>query len=189
MGIPRGGIEVGYYAAQHLKCDFDAIVVRKLGYPFQPEAAFGALAEDGSLYLDPWSNKYLTKELIETVVSKEEKEIKRRIETYRNGEELPDLTDRIVILVDDGIATGATVFAAIEACRKEEPQWLVVAAPVASTHIASKLERKTDEIIILEQRRKFFAVSEAYEEFTNLSDKEVVYFMDLGQTKANSHNI
>jgi len=149
LGIPRGGVEVGYYAALHLDCAFNVIIVRKLGHPEQPEAAFGALAEDGSLYLDPWSNKYLTKEIIEKVIKREKKEIQRRIKAYRRGQPLPDLTDRVVILLDDGIATGATIFAAIEMCRKEEPKRIVVAAAVSGYSQLRKLEAKADEVVIL----------------------------------------
>lgn len=184
LGIPRGGIEVGYYAALHLNCDFDAIIVRKLGYPEQPEAAFGALAEDGSLYLDPWSNRYLSKEIIEKVVKQEHKEIERRIEIYRNGEELPELKDRVIILVDDGIATGATVFAALAMCRKRHPKKLIVAAPVSGITRQSKLEAKADDVIIPEKREHFYAVSQGYRDFSNLTDEEVIYFMNLWHKKA-----
>lgn len=184
LGIPRGGIEVGYYAALQLDSDFDAIIVRKLGYPQQPEAAFGALAEDDSLYLDPWSDKYLSKEIIEEVISQEKSEIKRRIKQYRGGKELPSLNDRTVILVDDGIATGATVFAAIAMCRKQAPRHLVVAAPVSGVSRLSKLEDEVDEVIIPEKKKHFFAVSQGYREFSNLSDQEVLHFMNLWQKKS-----
>lgn len=181
LGIPRGGIEVGYYAAKQLDCDFDVIVVRKLGYPQQPEAAFGALAEDGSLYLDPWSNKYLSKEIIERVIEAEQEEINRRIEKYRQGRELPALKDRTVILVDDGIATGSTLFAAIYMIQKRNPKKLIVAAPISAKDRLAQIHAKTDEVIILEERDHFFAISQGYEDFTNLTDKQVLHFLDLWQ--------
>lgn len=183
LGIPRGGIEVGYYVASVLKCDFDVIVVRKLGLPQQPEAAFGALAEDGSLYLDPWSKNYVTKEMIEKVIDREEKEIERRINIYREGKELTDLKNRVVILVDDGIATGSTIFAAIDMCQKLKPYKLVVAAPVSGRRQVKKLEARTDEVIILDQKKEFNAVSQGYVNFANLSDQEVVHFMKLWREK------
>lgn len=186
LGIPRGGIEVGYHVARHLNCDFDAIIVRKLGYPQQPEAAFGALAEDGSLYLDPWSNKYLTKETIEKVISSEQKEIQRRIQAYREGKQLPKMKGRIVILVDDGIATGATVFAAINMCRKLQFEKLVVAAPVSGVRQIEKLETKADDVIVLDTKAHFLAVSQGYQQFENLSDREVIHFMDLWRKQLNS---
>lgn len=184
LGIPRGGVEVGFYVALELDCDFDVIMVRKLGHPQQPEAAFGALAEDGSLYLDPWSNKYLTKETIEKVISREEKEIKRRIDTYRKGKALPKFNDRVVILIDDGIATGSTIFAAIDMCRKREPRQIVVAAPVSGHSHLQKLAAKVDEVVILDKREQFFAVSQGYVDFVNLSDEEVMHFMKLWRKKA-----
>lgn len=179
LGIPRGGIEVGYYVARHLSGDFAPVIVRKLGYPRQPEAAFGAMAEDGSLYLDPWSNKHLSKEIIERVVRKEKEEIKRRIGIYRDGKPLPNLKDRVVLLVDDGIATGSTVFAALEMCVKKEPRKLIVAAPVSGTDRLQKLGNNADEVIILDVKEDFYAVSQGYEEFSNLTDREVLYFLDL----------
>lgn len=183
LGIPRGGVEVGYHVAVELNSDFDIIVIRKLGYPQQPEAAFGALAEDGSLYLDPWSKKYLTKDMIENVIAREKKEIRRRIKTYREGEELPDLKGRTIILVDDGIATGSTVFAAINMCRKLNPRKLIVAAPVSARSQVSKLAVKADEVVVLDKKRNLMAVSQAYKNFANLSDNKVTHFMNQWRQK------
>ena len=183
LGIPRGGVEVGYHVAIELNIDFDIIVIRKLGHPQQPEAAFGALAEDGSLYLDPWSKKYLTKDMIENVIAREKKEIRRRIKTYREGEELPDFKGRTIILVDDGIATGSTVFAAINMCRKLNPPKLIVAAPVSARSQVSKLAVKADEVVVLDKKRNLMAVSQAYKNFANLSDNEVTHFMDQWRQK------
>ena len=183
LGIPRGGVEVGFYAARHLDCDFDTIVVRKLGYPQQPEAAFGALAEDGSLYLDPWSDKYLNKEIIQEVIKKEQQEIQRRIKKYRLGNKFPSLSGRVVVLVDDGIATGATVFAALLMCRKQSPQKLIVAAPISGLNRLSKLEHEADEVIIPEKHQQFTAVSQGYRDFLNLSDEEVLHFMQLWRSQ------
>jgi predicted phosphoribosyltransferase len=183
LGIPRGGVEVGYHVAVELNSDFDIIVIRKLGHPQQPEAAFGALAEDGSLYLDPWSKKYLTKDMIENVIAREKKEIRRRIKTYREGEELPDLKGRTIILVDDGIATGSTVFAAINMCRKLNPRKLIVAAPVSARSQVSKLAVKADEVVVLDKKRNLMAVSQAYKNFANLSDNEVTHFMNQWRQK------
>ena len=183
LGIPRGGVEVGYHVAIELNIDFDIIVIRKLGHPQQPEAAFGALAEDGSLYLDPWSKKYLTKDMIENVIAREKKEIRRRIKTYREGEEMPDFKDRTINLVDDGIATGSTVFAAINMCRKLNPRKLIVAAPVSARSQVSKLAVKVDEVVVLDKKRNLMAVSQAYKNFANLSDNEVTHFMDQWRQK------
>lgn len=185
LAIPRGGIVVGYYAALHLRCDFDVIIVRKLGFPQQPEAAFGAIAEDGSLYFDPWSNKFLSKAIIEKVEQKEKKELQRRMQEYRKGKELKDLKNRVVIIVDDGIASGATIFAAIKMCRKQNPEKLVVAAPVSGLTKLSKLKAEADDVVILEKREDLFAVSEGYLDFSNLTDAEVVHYMSMWNKVSN----
>ncbi|MFH5832654.1 phosphoribosyltransferase [Halalkalibaculum sp. DA384] len=177
LAIPRGGVEVGYYVARALECDFDVIITRKLGYPQQPEAAFGALAEDGSLYLDPWSNQYLTRDIIAKVQAKENKEIQRRVFEYRNGKELPNLRNRVVILVDDGIATGATIFAALRMCRKHQPRKIVIAAPVSGLTRLTALETEADDVVILDKYQHLAAVSQGYRNFTNLSDEDVQRYL------------
>lgn len=188
LGIPRGGVEVGFYVAEHLNSDFNTIVIRKLGYPTHPEAAFGSLAEDGSIYLDPWSDKFLNKEIIEEVLIKEKKEIDRRIQIYRGGKELPKLGGRPVILVDDGIATGATIFGAINMCRKYMPSKLIVAAPISGYgKLLVKLYKEADEVIIPEKRKHFRAVSQGYSEFPNLTDKEVLSFLEKWNNHKNNN--
>ncbi|MDR8390446.1 phosphoribosyltransferase [Aliifodinibius sp. S!AR15-10] len=177
LAIPRGGVEVGYFAALTLGCDFDIIITRKLCYPQQPEAAFGVIAEDGSLYFDPWSNKYLTKDIIIKVQTKEKKEIQRRVLQYRNGEDLPSLKGRVVILVDDGIATGATMFGAIRMCCKHHPEKIVIAAPVSGLTRLSKLETEADEVLILNKYQHLAAVSQGYCNFTDLTDEDVQLYL------------
>lgn len=178
LAIPRGGVEVGYYVAKILKCDFSLVISRKLGHPEQPEAAVGAVAEDKSLYLNPRIHRMLTKEVIDTLVRKEEKEIRRRIDLYRKGTTLPPIQGRVVIIIDDGIATGSTLFATIELCKKKNASRIVVAAPVSTPDTYDRLLGKVDDVVILETPSDFFAVSQAYEEFSNLTDKEVVQFME-----------
>jgi predicted phosphoribosyltransferase len=119
LGIPRGGVQVGFQIAKHLECDFSIVIVRKLGHPRQPEAAIGAIAEDKSIYLNPSTIDLISEDQIDDLVEREEAEIERRIELYRDGKPLPPLKDRTVILVDDGAATGATLFATIELCKKK----------------------------------------------------------------------
>ncbi|MCW9705706.1 phosphoribosyltransferase [Fodinibius salsisoli] len=177
LAIPRGGVVVGYYVALALECDFDVIITRKLGYPEQPEAGFGAIAEDGSLYLDPWSNRYISKDIITKVQAREAKEVQRRIQTYRDDRVLPTLEGRVVILVDDGIATGATMMAAIRMCTKKNAEKIVVAAPVSAIKRISKLEGEADEVIILFKSKQLTAVSQGYRDFSNLSDEDVIPYL------------
>lgn len=182
LGIARGGVETAYYVADELGCKFDVLIARKLGLPAQPEAAFGALAEDGSLYLHPRANRVLSKHDIETVIDRETREIDRRKQTYRNGNNIPKLKGRTVILVDDGIATGATLFAAIEMCRHQQVNKLIVAAPVSGADTEAELQSKADEVVILETPHNYRAVSMAYNSFENLSDDDVLGFLSSTQT-------
>lgn len=173
LAIPRGGVVVGYEIASELSCDFSVIIARKLGYLRNPEAAFGAIAEDGSLVLQPLSSKRLSKMEIDTVIKIEEEEIKRRKKAYRDNKELPNLANRIVILVDDGIATGSTLMASIEMCQKQNPKKLVVAAPVSGDAMKRKLMEKVDEVFILETSNDFRAVSQVYDLFEQVNDEDV----------------
>lgn len=187
LAIPRGGVETGYYVANYLESDFDIIVTRKLGYPYQPEAAFGAIAEDGSLYLNPWNKRFISQTIIGSVSAKEREEINRRIDRYRGGHPLKSLENRVVILVDDGIATGATLWAAIRMCKKRNPRKLIVAAPVASLEIRQRLKKEVSDVVVLEMPDNYYAVSQVYEEFNNLNDNDVIRFIrkwKLHQKKA-----
>jgi putative phosphoribosyl transferase len=177
LGIPRGGVETAYYVAAYLNCELSVIVTRKLGFPTNREAAFGAIAEDGSLYLSAFSTASVTKEEIEEAIEIEKKEIRRRVQEYRNGQGFPDLMNRTVILVDDGIATGSTLFAALDMCRKRHPKKLVAAAPVAGPDIYKKIGKRADDLVILETPENFYAVSQAYSEFSTVGDYEVKRYL------------
>jgi len=178
LGIPRGGAETAFYVAIHLNAELSMLVSRKLGHPDNPEYAFGAIAEDGSIYLSPFAEQEVSHEAIKEIEEKQKKEIERRIKILRKGKPLPELEGRTVILVDDGIATGATIFAAIEMCKKKHAGKIVVAAPVSGFDMEEKLAKKVDEIIILEKPYDFFAVSQAYKTFYNLSDDDALGFME-----------
>lgn len=178
LAIPRGGIVPGVVIAGELDADFSVIITRKLGLPSHPESAFGAIAEDKSLYLNPSVREVLSKEVIEKVIHKEEKEIKKRIDQYRKGAPLPSLRDRTVILVDDGIATGSTLLVAIDLCKKQKAKKIVVAAPVSGMNASEKLNNKADEVAILEVPENYYAVSQAYRNFKNLSDKEALRWIE-----------
>lgn len=178
LGIPRGGAETAFYVALHLHAEFSLLVSRKLGHPGNPEYAFGAIAEDGSVYLSPTARLELSEETITAVEEEQEKEIERRIKILRKGKPLPELKGRTVILVDDGIATGATIFAAIELCKKRDAGRIVVAAPVSGFDMEEKLLKKVDDVVILEKPDGFYAVSQVYEMFYNLSDDDALEFME-----------
>lgn len=178
LGIPRGGAETAFCVAGHLGAELSLLVARKLGHPKNPEYAVGALAEDGSVYLNPDVRGELVQETIDELVQKEQEEIERRITILRNGEPLPPLKDRVVILVDDGIATGATLYAAIALCKKAGTARIVVAAPVSGRDKKREPLKEVNEVVVLETPSFFHAVSQAYESFYNLTDEEAKGFLE-----------
>ena len=178
LGIPRGGAETAYYVARHLHADFSLLVSRKLGHPSNPEYAVGAIAEDGSVYLNENAQAGITPEILDELKEKQQKEIARRIQALRHGEPLPNIKDKTVLLVDDGIATGSTVFAAIRMCRHKGAAKIVVAAPVSGKDKKQQLLQEADEVVVLLTPDLYYGVSQAYVYFRNLSDLEAVDFIE-----------
>jgi len=178
LGIPRGGVETAYWVANQLQAELSVIISRKLGYPHNPELAFGAISEEGALYRLPDRLGVLTQEIMDSVQEIEQKEVDRRIQFYRGGEALPDLHGRFVILVDDGIATGATLFASLQAIRKKNPIYVMVAVPVSSKLMKETLETLVDAVIVLETPSLFSSVSQVYTHFEGLNDHHVKRFLE-----------
>jgi predicted phosphoribosyltransferase len=174
LAIPRGGVEVGLQVARKLDADFSLIIARKLPFPDNPEAGFGAVAENGSTFIIENAHYWLSVETIERIRQQQIDEIKRRIKVLRGGNPLPEITGRTVILVDDGIAMGSTMRAVIELCEGREARKIVVAAPVAGKEVAKEIEKKVDELVVLEIPSSFRAVAEAYEKWYDVSDEEVL---------------
>lgn len=178
LAIPRGGVQVGYHVVKRLEAQLAILVVRKLPLPVNPEAGFGAVAEDGSTFLFEDMAAALTPKIVEEVIQKQKQEVQRRVEILRYGEPLPDIQGRTVILVDDGIAMGSTVRAGITMCRKRQAQEIVVAAPVASPATAEELAQLVDKVIVIEQPRMFRAVAQVYENWYDVPDDEVKGIMN-----------
>jgi putative phosphoribosyl transferase len=178
LGIPRGGVETAYYVAQHLHAKFSFIVSRKLGYPYNPEAAFGALAEDGSYFIFESAERELSPEVIQSAVETVKHEIKRRIDVMRAGRPLPNIKNKTVILVDDGVATGATLFAAINLCKNQKAERIIVAAPIAGKEMIEILKSKVDDVVILLTPDFYHAVSQGYQTFHDLDDDDVLEIMN-----------
>lgn len=176
LALPRGGVVTGYEISRILHLPLDIIIIRKIGFPGQPELAIGAVSETGFFVLneDIISNYRISKEYIEREIRKQEEEISRRKSLYRGGLGLPPLEGKVVILVDDGIATGATMKAAIGAIKAEKVARLIVAVPVAPPETAEEIKRMVDELICLETPYYFTAVGAFYEDFSQVSDSEVV---------------
>lgn len=181
LAIPRGGAEVGFYVAEHLKLPLEIVVVRKLPMPDNPEAGFGAIAEDGSTFFIPRFKEWIPAGVVRETLAKQKEEVKRRIDVLRKGRILPEIKDKIVILVDDGIAMGSTVQAAVMLCRNKKAKKVIVASPVAGPQVAEELAKVADEVVILEKPPYFRAVAQSYENWYDVPDEEVLGFLEKGQ--------
>jgi putative phosphoribosyl transferase len=176
IGLPRGGVPVAYEIALALKAPLDIITVRKLGAPSQPELAIGAIASGGIQALnDELIDQIpeLDESVVKTIVANEMRELSRREQLYRGDRPFSDLRQREVVLVDDGMATGATMRAAAEAVLSQEPSKVLVAVPTASKGAVQLLKEKVDDVICLETPSPFVAVGYFYRNFGQTSDGEV----------------
>ena len=178
LAIPLGGVQVGYEVSKHLNANFSILIVRKLPFPHNPEAGFGAIAEDGSTVILREHAHYISEVIIQEIINEQKEEIARRIKVLRGNETLPDLEGRVVILIDDGIAMGSTMQAAIKLCKKRKPAELVVASPVAATDVRRKLARIVDNIVVLEEPYDFRAVAQVYANWYDVPDWEAVEIFD-----------
>lgn len=174
LAIPRGGVEVGLQVAAKLDADFSLIIARKLPFPDNPEAGFGAIAENGSTFVLENAYYWLSEETIEQIKQEQIAEIERLIKALRGGNPLPELAGRTVILIDDGIAMGSTMRAAIELCKNRKAGKIVVAVPVTGREVAEELQKKVDEFVVIETPAYFRAVAQAYEKWYDVSDEEVL---------------
>jgi putative phosphoribosyl transferase len=178
LAIPRGGVSVGYQVARHLDCDLSIVVSRKLPFPDNPEAGFGAVAEDGSTYIIREAAQWLPRGVIRKIIRDQEDEIRRRIEVLRKGIPLPRIIDRTVILIDDGIAMGSTMRAAVQLCRSKKARRIIAAAPVSGELAAEEIGSLVDEIIILARPVFFRAVAQVYENWYDVTDDEVIEILN-----------
>jgi len=175
LGLPRGGVPVAYEVAQRLGVPLDVFIVRKLGVPGFEELAAGAIASGGVRVLNEDVLRALPKadQIIESVTEKETAELERREKSYRDDRPAPELRDRVVILVDDGLATGATMRAAVKALRQRRVAKIVVAVPVGPPDTCREFEDEADETICASAPEFFQAVGQYYEDFSQTSDEEV----------------
>ena len=175
LGLPRGGVPVAYEVAKRLHATLDVFIVRKLGVPGFEELAAGAIASGGVRVLNEEVVRAIpyASEAIEVVTARETSELQRREQTYREGRSAPELRNKVVILVDDGLATGATMRAAVKALRERDVAKIVVAVPVGPPDTCEEVARDADEAICLNTPLFFQAVGQYYEDFSQTSDDDV----------------
>lgn len=173
LAVPRGGVVVGREVADALQAALAVIVPRKLRAPYNPELAIGAVAEGGAAFVDEELSRAAGPAYVAREVEIQRAEIARRVQTYRGGRPLPDLTGITAVVVDDGIATGATMIAALRAARGLHPAHLVAAVPVAPADSLARLAKESDEVVCLQAPVDFHAVGQFYADFAQIDDAAV----------------
>lgn len=181
LAIPRGGVVVGDEVARALDATLDIVVPRKIGAPFNPELAIGAVAADGSRVLDEGLIERLgvSQEYLEAETETQMAEIKRRMKEYRGERQPIDIKEKTVIVVDDGVATGATIMAAIKFLRNEKPKELILAIPVGPPETVEKLRGQVDKLVCLSVPSLFYAVGQFYDQFEQTTDEEVIKILSV----------
>jgi putative phosphoribosyl transferase len=192
LALPRGGVPVAYEIARALNARLGLIMVRKLGAPGQPEFAIGAIIDgddpqvvlnEDILRIGAPSSNYIKEELDRQLI-----ELERRKHAYFGNRKSPSLTGRTVILVDDGIATGSTITAALRGVRQHEPAHLILAVPVAPQDTIEKLRPLCDEIVVLTMPEPFYAVGQHYQDFSQVDDQEVIDLLGAARQHEEGHS-
>ena len=180
LALPRGGVPVAYEVATALDVPLDVFLVRKLGVPGQEELAMGAIASGGVRVLNEHVVRMLgiSEEEIDRVAVHEQRELERRERAYRQGRPPPELRDRSIILIDDGLATGSTMRAAIDAVRQQGAREVIVAVPVAAVSTCEEFRREVDDIVCAQTPEPFYAVGLWYEDFSQTTDEEVYELLE-----------
>jgi predicted phosphoribosyltransferase len=180
LALPRGGVPVAYEIARELHAPLDIFIVRKLGVPVYEELAMGAIASGGVRVLNEEVVRRLgiTPHMIDAVAAEQQRELERREREYRREREPANVTGRVAILVDDGLATGASMRAAVQALRKRNPSRIIVAVPVGAAETCEKFESEVDEVVCGKRPEDLGAVGAWYEDFTQTTDEEVGELLD-----------
>lgn len=183
LAIPRGGVVVGFEVAHVLSIPLDVIIPRKIRAPDNPELAIGAMTEDGTIILDEKLVKYLqvSKDYIKEESERQRLEIERRLKLYRGDAPYPSLKNREVIIVDDGVATGSTMKAALTSVRRRGAKSVMIAVPVCPSSTIKELKREADSVVCLHQPEPFYAIGQFYADFAQTSDEEVAELLKLSR--------
>lgn len=180
LGLPRGGVPVASEVARGLSAPLDVIMVRKLGVPFQPELAMGAIGEGGIRIINTrvLSLAGVNDHQLAAIEAKERRELERRVSLYRGAAQRISLEGRTAVIVDDGIATGSTIRAAAEVAREQGAAQIVIAAPVAPADTLAALESVADEVVVVDIPEPFLAIGSFYRDFTQTNDTEVTRLLE-----------
>jgi putative phosphoribosyl transferase len=180
LAIPRGGVVVGNEVARALGAALDVVVTRKIGAPGEPEYALGAVAQNGEVILDEAAVEMLHvgRDYLDREAANQREEVKDRMRRFRGDRPFPSLKGKVVVIVDDGIATGNTVFAALRSVKMQGAESVIVAVPVGPAETIAKFEREADRVVCLETPEPFFAIGQFYSEFEQVEDDEVRRILD-----------
>lgn len=175
FAVPRGGVPIGYYIAKHYNLPLELLLTKKIGHPWSEELAIGAVSLDGHI-IDPRHN--VPETYIEGEIKKIREALKERYKKFMGDNHVPiDIENKIVIIVDDGIATGYTMLAAIKMIKQKNPKKIIVAVPVAPPETVKKIKEQVDNFICLHSPEDFFGVGQFYEDFSQVSDEEVIQLL------------
>ena len=183
LALPRGGVAVAYQLSLALHLPLDVLITRKIGAPGNPEYALGAVSETGAVYWnqEALSGLSLTDRDLAAAVQMQQKEVARRVAVYRQGRPFPSLKDRTVIIVDDGLATGATFFASVATVRQAHPRRIIRAIPVGPRSTVEQARNLVDQLVVLRVPEPFFAVGNFYRDFEQVEDREVLQYLNLAE--------
>ena len=183
LALPRGGVTVAYQLSLALHLPLDVLITRKIGAPGNPEYALGAVSETGAVYWnqEALSGLSLSERERAAAVQAQQKEVARRVALYRQERPFPNLKDRTVILVDDGLATGATFFASVTTARQAHPRRIIGAIPVGPRSTVQEARSLVDQLVVLRVPEPFYAVGNFYRDFEQVEDREVLEYLNLAE--------
>lgn len=183
LALPRGGVTVAYQLSLALHLPLDVLITRKIGAPGNPEYALGAVSETGAVYWnqDALAGLSLSTRDLAIAVQTQQQEVSRRVSLYRQGRPFPNLKDRTVIIVDDGLATGATFFASVATVRQVHPRRIIGAIPVGPRSTVEQARSLVDQLVVLRVPEPFYAVGNFYRDFEQVEDREVLQYLNLAE--------
>jgi len=183
LALPRGGVTVAYQLSLALHLPLDVLITRKIGAPGNPEYALGAVSETGAVYWnqDALAGLSLSTRDLAIAVQTQQQEVSRRVTLYRQGRPFPNLKDRTVIIVDDGLATGATFFASVATVRQAHPRRIIGAIPVGPRSTVEQARNLVDQLVVLRVPEPFYAVGNFYRDFEQVEDREVLEYLNLAE--------